>query len=226
MKNFRVLLIDTDPVMPTDSVVRGTLESLAANLTRAGVKVDRTSPLLPDFAASSRLYMRMLMSFLAASFAPETYAGAQAAAAALPAGDNSLAAERLRGIALSHRDWLMADGGRSRLRAQWRELFKTYDAVICPIMPTPAYPHDHSDDQEKRRIKIDGKDSCLSRSALLARHRHLARPALHRDPDRLCAGWTAGRRADRRPLAGRPHALEAGRTDRARIRRLQAAADV
>ena len=72
--------------------------------------------------------------------------------------DNSLAAERLRGIALSHRDWLMADGGRSRLRAQWRELFKTYDAVICPIMPTPAYPHDHSDDQEKRRIKIDGKD--------------------------------------------------------------------
>src|SRR5205823_5174119 len=115
IKNFRVLLIDTDPVMPTDSVVRGTLETLAANLAKAGVRVDRSSPLLPDFAASSRLYMRMLMSFLAASFAPETYAGAQAAAAALPAEDNSLAAERLRGIALSHRDWLMADGGRSRL---------------------------------------------------------------------------------------------------------------
>ena len=26
----------------------------------------------------------------------------------------SLAAERLRGVALSHRDWLMADGGRTR----------------------------------------------------------------------------------------------------------------
>ena len=25
-------------------------------------------------------------------------------------------------------------------------------------MPTPAYPHDHSPDQETRRIKIDGKD--------------------------------------------------------------------
>lgn len=158
LKDFRVLLIDTDPVMPTDQVVRGTLEQLATNLAKAGVKVDRSSPLLPDFAASSRLYMRMLMSFLAASFAPEIYAGAQAAAAALPASDNSLAAERLRGIALSHRDWLMADGGRSRLRAQWRELFKTYDVVICPIMPTPAYPHDHSEDQETRRIKIDGKD--------------------------------------------------------------------
>ena len=102
MKNFRVLLIDTDPVMPTDSAVRGTLEMLATNLAKAGVKIDRTSSLLPDFAASSRLYMRMLMSFLAASFAPETYAGALAAAAALPPEANSLAAERLRGIALSH----------------------------------------------------------------------------------------------------------------------------
>ena len=80
-----MLLIDTDPVMPTDKVVRGTLDTLAANLAKAGVKVERSSPLLPDFAASSRLYMRMLMSFLAASFPPEVYAGAQAAAAALPA---------------------------------------------------------------------------------------------------------------------------------------------
>jgi amidase len=158
LKDFRVLLIDTDSVMPTDEVVRGTLEGLATNLAKAGVKIDRNSPLLPDFAASSRLYMRMLMSFLAASFAPEAYAGALAAAAALPAEDTSLAAERLRGIALGHRDWLMADGGRARLRAQWRELFRTYDAVICPIMPTPAFPHDHSPDQETLRIKIDGKD--------------------------------------------------------------------
>jgi amidase len=158
LKNFRVLLIDTDPVMPTDKSVRGAIEKLAANLGKAGVTVSRKSPLLPDFAASSRLYMRMLMSFLAASFPPEVYAGAQAGAAQLAPGDTSLGAERLRGIALNHRDWLMADGARTRLRAQWRELFKGFDAVICPIMPTPAYPHDHSEDQEKRRINIDGKD--------------------------------------------------------------------
>ena len=158
LKNFRVLLIDTDPVMPTDKSVRGVIEKLAANLGRAGVTVSRESPLLPDFAASSRLYMRMLMSFLAASFPPEVYAGAQAGAAQLAPGNTSLGAERLRGIALNHRDWLMADGARTRLRAQWRELFKGFDAVICPIMPTPAYPHDHSEDQEKRRINIDGKD--------------------------------------------------------------------
>jgi amidase len=158
LKNFRLLLIDTDPVMPTDRVVRGTLQTLAAHLAKAGVKIERESRLLPDFAASTRLYMRMLQSFLAASFTPEDYAGAKAAADALSPDDISLAAERLRGIALSHRDWLMANGARTRLRAQWRELFKTFDAVICPVMPTPAHPHDHLPDQEQRRIKIDGKD--------------------------------------------------------------------
>ena len=158
LENFRVLLLATDPVMPTSADIRAAIEKLAASLGKAGVAVTRESPLLPDFAASTRLYMRMLMSFLAASFQPEIYAGAQTAAARLSPDDTSLAAERLRGIALSHRDWVIADGARARLRAQWRELFKTFDAVICPIMPTPAYPHDHSADQETRRINIDGKD--------------------------------------------------------------------
>ncbi|MCW5704808.1 MAG: amidase [Bradyrhizobium sp.] len=156
LKDFRVILIDTDPVMPTDSVVRGGIDRLAADLGKAGVKIEQHSDLLPDFAASTGLYMRMLMSFLGASMPPEIYAGACVAAQAIPAGDTSLGAERLRGIAMSHRDWVIADGARARLRAQWRELFRQYDAVICPIMPTPAYKHDHSQDQETRRIHIDG----------------------------------------------------------------------
>jgi amidase len=158
LKNFRVLLIDTDPLLPTDKTVRAAIEKLAADLGKAGVTVTRESPLLPDFAASSRLYMRMLISFLAVSFEPDVYAGAKAAATQLSPDDLSLAAERLRGVALSHRDWLMADGGRTRLRAQWRELFKTFDVVICPVMPTPAYLQDQSPDQEQRRITIDGKE--------------------------------------------------------------------
>ncbi|WP_316205879.1 amidase family protein, partial [Bradyrhizobium sp. SZCCHNS1012] len=64
----------------------------------------------------------------------------------------------LRGLVLSQRDWLIADGARARLKAQWAKLFESFDAVICPIMPIPAFPHDHSADQEQRRIEIDGVD--------------------------------------------------------------------
>jgi amidase len=158
LKDLRILLIDSDPLLPTDKAVRAGIERLAAHLVKAGVKVTRESPLWPDFTASSRLYMRLLLSQLGAAFLPEVYAGAQTGVAQLAPGDISLRAERLRGIVLSHKDWVMADNGRTRLNAQWRELFKSFDAVICPIMPTPAYVQDESPDQETRRINIDGKD--------------------------------------------------------------------
>jgi amidase len=58
-------------------------------------------------------------------------------------------------MVLSHREWVLANGARSGLRAQWRALFGKFDAVVCPIMPTPAYPHDHSPDQGTRVIMID-----------------------------------------------------------------------
>ena len=158
LKDFRVLVIDSDPVMPADKDIRGAIEQLAGNLAKSGVSVARHSPLLPDFADTSRLYMRMLMGFLGAFFLPEAIADTQARVARLAADDRSLTAERLRGITQTHRDWVLDDGARARLRAQWRELFRAFDAVICPIMPTPAYPHDHSPDQDSRRITIDGKD--------------------------------------------------------------------
>jgi len=156
LDDFRVLVITTDPVMPTDRAVRGAIETLADNLGKAGVSVVRESPLLPDFATSSRLYMRMLLSFLGGTFPQEIYDGAKDAVTKLPPNAQSLSVERLRGLVLSHRDWVIADGMRARLREQWRALFKSFDAVICPIMPTPAFPHDHSPDQEQRRITIDG----------------------------------------------------------------------
>jgi amidase len=157
LKDFRILVIDSDPVLPTDREVRGAIDKLAGDLGKAGAKVTRGSPLWPDFAESSRLYMRMLMSFLGAFFPPDAIARVQAAAAELPAGADSLAAERLRGMTQSHRGWVLDDGARAWLRSRWRNLFGSFDAVICPIMPTPAYPHDHSPEQEARRIDIDGK---------------------------------------------------------------------
>jgi len=156
--DFRVLVIDTHALMPTAASVRGAIETLAVRLAKSGAKVARESALLPDFTAAARLYMRMLLSFLTASFPLETYEKLKADAAKLEPGDQSLSAERLRGAALSHRDWIVADRMRTGLRAQWRALFREFDAVICPIMPTPAFPHDHEPDQTKRHISVDGRE--------------------------------------------------------------------
>ena len=44
---------------------------------------------------------------------------------------------------------------RGGLRARWQELFQEVDVVLCPVMPTPAFPHDHSL-QRTRQLDVDG----------------------------------------------------------------------
>jgi amidase len=144
-------------MMPTASSVRAAIDKLAGQLSKAGAKISRESALMPDIGNASRLYMRLLLSFLAANFPPEVYEGIKQAAATLKADDNSLHAERVRGAVMNHRDWVLSDRVRYGLRAQWRALFREFDVVICPVMPTPAYPHDHSEPQEARKIIVDGK---------------------------------------------------------------------
>ena len=156
LKDFRVLVVDEHPLFPTDASVRGPLDRLAQRLVKAGAKVARNSPLLPDLAASGRLYKRLLMAALSDRWPEETYQSAQATAAALSPNDLSLAAERWRGAVMSHRQWALADMRRISLQQQWMELFREFDVVLCPPLSTPAVAHDHTPAPE-RTIEIEGK---------------------------------------------------------------------
>ena len=156
LRDFRVLVIDDHPLLPTARAVRAALDRLSQQLVKSGVKVAHTSPLLPDLAESGRLYMRLLMSALSERWPQEIYAQAETAAAAFKPDDNSLQAERSRGAILSHREWAAADMARISLRQKWAAVFREWDVVLCPPMPTVAFPHDHTPMAE-RRIDIDGK---------------------------------------------------------------------
>jgi amidase len=158
LKSFRVLVVDTHPLLPTAATVRTAFDRLSQRLVKAGVKVEHESSLLPDLADSARLYMRLLLPVFSAGWPPDQYKQAQAAAEALKPDDKSLVAERSRGAVLSHRDWIAADTARAKLQQQWSELFREWDVVLCPPMPTPAFPHDHSMPYSARHIEIDGKE--------------------------------------------------------------------
>jgi amidase len=157
LADFRVLVVDTHPLLPTSTAVRSAIDRLSQRLVKAGAKVATESPLLPDLANSARLYMRLLNSFLGAYWPADLYKQVQAMAEGLKPDDQSLSAERLRGTVLSHRDWMAADAARGRLRKQWSDLFREWDVVICPSMPTTAFPHDQSEPSWARHIEIDGK---------------------------------------------------------------------
>jgi amidase len=156
LRDYRVLVVDSLPQIPTDSDVRGAIDGLAGALAAAGVAVSRSSALLPDFEPMSRVYTRMLQSALSLRMPLEVLDRMAAAAAELSPDDDSLNANRLRSARLGHREWLADNDERARIGRRWAALFREFDVVLAPISPTPAFPHDHSNPQEARRLSIDG----------------------------------------------------------------------
>jgi amidase len=156
LSDFRVLVLDQHPFIPTGAAVQAGLNRVAAALADDGARVERHSPLLPDLAEAAVLYTQFLFSSSTARFPVEALEELRARAAALGADDQSLDAARLRGMAFSHLDWIEAGNRRELHRHLWRQFFAEFDAVVCPITPTPAFPHDHDPDPRRRRIVIDG----------------------------------------------------------------------
>ena len=166
LRDFRILVIDTHPLMPTGGAVRSAIGRLAERLDRSGARVARSSTLLPDLAESARLYMKLLNAARSPRLTQAALAEAQELAAALSPDDRCLEAERARGWAMMHREWLATDAARLQLQQRWQQFFREFDAVIYPAAAVPAFPHDHSEPFDARQLDIDGKlynysDACF-----------------------------------------------------------------
>lgn len=156
LKDYRVLVLDEHPLLPTSEDVRAQLRGFAERLAKVGCKIGAPGPGMPDLAQIGITFTKLLMSFLAADMPEKVYAGAVARAKALTGDERDVASARLAGMALSHRDWVQADRIRAGLTDAWRGLFRDWDVVLCPVMPTPAFPHDHRP-MDQRTIDIDGR---------------------------------------------------------------------
>jgi len=54
-----------------------------------------------------------------------------------------------------HRQWLDAHNQRARMRELWRDFFKDYDLLLCPISSTAAFPHDFNPDFDARMLTVN-----------------------------------------------------------------------
>ncbi|MFD6396731.1 amidase [Nocardia sp. NPDC060249] len=156
LADFRVLILDEHPLLPTGSAVRAGVNRVADALVEAGARVQRHSSLLPDLAEAATVYMQLLFAGAGARFPVDAYEQLRTRVAQLSADDRNLVAVRQRALVCSHRDWLAANNTRELHRAGWRRLFTEFDVVVCPITPTPAFPHDHDPNLLGRHLEIDG----------------------------------------------------------------------
>jgi amidase len=125
LQDYRVAIWAADTEAPVEGQISDRCQSIADRLAKLGVKVSDTAR--PAFAAAhaSSVYRKLLNG------------------ATDPAGE------------LSHREWLRLDNERTHLRLQWREFFRDWDVVLCPIAATTAFEHQHGA-LRGRKLRVDG----------------------------------------------------------------------
>ena len=127
LREYRVVLWPTDAVSPVQREIADRCQSLGDRLAALGVKVSNRAR--PAFSSehAASVYRRLL------------------SAATNPDSE------------LAHRDWLQLDEERTRLRLAWREFFREWDIVLCPIAACVAFEHLHGP-YRGRKLRIDGAE--------------------------------------------------------------------
>ena len=156
LKDFKVLVLQKHPLLPVSTEVGTAIQQFAGALRSAGATVADSSPLLPDLTHVADTFDWLMMAFLGANFADPAYASRWDTAARLPAEDQSHEAKRQRALVSSHRDWIRAHRARMAISHQWRQLFREWDVVLSPVLPTTAFPHDDAE-IDQRTIDVDGR---------------------------------------------------------------------
>jgi amidase len=124
-----------EPACPIDrdelTVLRRAVDALAG----AGAKVEDAHPAV-EFGEQNALFTQMIMGAISPSMPPET-------------------ADAVSG---THLQWLRAAETRERFRRAWAEWFERFDVLLCPVLPTPAFPHNQDGDGLSRRLIVNGEE--------------------------------------------------------------------
>ena len=155
LEEYRVSLLLDDDTVPTASDIGALHRALARFLRRNKVKVAIGAR--PDFDAadSHRVFDVLLRAATSGRQTDVEFAANLKARQRLAPGDDGKRARMLRGVTLSHRDWLRLDEIRHRIRWKWHEFFQRHDLLLAPITVSAAMGHDHKPPYQ-RSVPVDG----------------------------------------------------------------------
>ena len=135
LSSYRIGVWLEEAACPIDRDELAVLHSAVERIAAAGAKVEEAHPPI-EFAAQVALFNQMILAAISPSLGPES-------------GD---------AMSGSHYQWLQAERERARLRAIWADWFETYDLLLCPVLPTPAFPHNQEGEMFTRTLTVNGDD--------------------------------------------------------------------
>ncbi|QJQ33705.1 amidase [Sphingomonas lacunae] len=131
----RLFIITHHPRAAVMQDIVAGIEAVAEKAQGEGASISRSSELMPDLAAIMASYMPMLNMIVTG--------GAPAPNGQLP----------------TVQQWFALCDAQARIQRQFGRFFEQFDAILCPVHGTTAFPHDDNPDMRARLLMIDGKET-------------------------------------------------------------------
>ena len=151
LKQYRIAAWLDDERCRVEPEAGELLAKAARALCDAGATVDYEARPAFTLEKVSATFSALLQAALAGGNTP-----AEIEEFAAASGDSAVARSK-RLLALRHRQWLSYNERRLQMRKRWEEFFTQWDAILMPVMPCAAIPHDHSEPAASRIALVNGE---------------------------------------------------------------------
>jgi amidase len=154
LSGFRVAVWQNHELAPVTDETRKRIDAVAQAVRDAGGLVDYDARPDIDLIEAHENYSRLLTAVMSSRNSPEEYDRLQTILDDPETGEDHKA--QLRRQLASYRDYALANEARMKSRWAWHKFFKKWDVMIMPVMPTPAFAHDHRPARE-RTLQVDNE---------------------------------------------------------------------
>jgi amidase len=135
LSQLRLAWTDNFGDVPVDSDTRRALARFVSDLAQQGAHVERCLPEPFDFVTAWETYSTLAVAQFGGN--PNVAAGFGSD----PQSDNPIRRGAAHGLQLTLNEYMTVLSNQGQLITALEAFFERWDAFICPVIPTPAFPH-------------------------------------------------------------------------------------
>jgi len=157
LREFRIAVMMDSPRCPVDADITGRLQHLVDFLGWEGARLSVGAWPSIDPDELWRVYLRLLRAATSRRYTSAEVVQFRAEVGSSLSDSLDYWQISREATVMGHRDWLLMNEFRHKMRLQWQAFFREFDVLLCPVASTTAMRHDPSEPRHERQINVNGQ---------------------------------------------------------------------